>query len=123
METRSSTQDAADRTRSELASLVDTEARLDRELAAARERAAALCEAARHRVEQAEATLAAEIAAERVRIASEIEHATTAQLREIADAARRDIARFEAVAGARAADVAGRIATHWIATLVAEDTP
>lgn len=123
MKTRSSTQDAVDRTRSELASLVATEARLDRELAAARERAAALHESARRRVEQVEATLAAEIAAERVRIASEIEHETAAQLREMSGTAQRDIARFDAVAGERAAEVAGRIASHWIATLVAEGAP
>lgn len=123
MESRTSTQDAGDRTRSELALLVETEARLDRELAAARERAAALHEAARRRVEQAEATLAAEITAERARIATEIEHATAAQLREMADAAQREITRFDAVAGEQATEVARRIAAQWVAAIAAEDTP
>lgn len=123
MESRTSTQDDGDRTRSELALLVETEARLDRELAAARERAAALHEAARRRVEQAEATLAAEITAERARIATEIEHATASQLREMADAAQRDITRFDAIAGERATEVARRIAVQWVAAIVAEDTP
>jgi len=106
--------------RSELASLVDAEAQLDRALAAARGTANAERAAARHRAELAAATLAAEIERERDRVATEIARATEAQLSTIGAAARAECARFDAVVAGGLTDLAHRLAARLAALALDE---
>lgn len=109
--------------RSDLAVLVETEARLDRELAAARAEAEQLVEAARARVTAAGQALAAEIEAEQARAAAEIERDTLAQLRAIDDEARREVQRFESIRGERADAIARQLADRLVAFVRTEAAP
>jgi peptidoglycan hydrolase CwlO-like protein len=109
--------------KTDLAVLVDVEARLDRELADARAAAAALEDAARTHVGEAAAALAAEIAADQARIAAAIERDTAAQLRAIDEAARRQVEMFEAIRGDREAAIAREVADELVALVNAEVTP
>jgi hypothetical protein len=110
---------AADR--SELASLVDAEAQLDRSLGAARDRANAERVAARHRADVAATTVAVEIDREHNRVATEIALATEAQLSTILTEARAECARFDAVVAEALADLAHALAAR-LATLAFEET-
>ncbi len=109
--------------RSDLAVLVETEARLDRELAGARTKAEQIEQAARERVDAAARALAAEIATAQARAAAEIEQETLAQLRAIEDEARREVQRFDAIRGERAEAIARQIADRLVALVRAEDAP
>jgi hypothetical protein len=109
--------------RSDLAVLVETEARLDRELAGARTKAEQIEQAARERVDAAAQALAAEIASAQARAATEIEQDTLAQLRAIDDEARREVQRFDAIRGERAEAIARQIADRLVALVHAEDAP
>lgn len=91
---------------SELALLVEAEARLDRELADAREQATAIERAARARVEAAAAALADQLATERARVSAAVDADTTARLAAIEEEARDLMARFDAVSGSRAIEIA-----------------
>jgi len=91
---------------SELATLVETEARLDRALADARGIADATRAAAQQAAEAATAALDAEIARARERLAAEIATRTHDELAAIDDAARADVARFAAVRGDALAAIA-----------------
>jgi hypothetical protein len=118
---RDRTDQRARRTRSELASLVETEARLDRELAAARARAALLQEQANARASEAAGALAAELAVACARIEDEVNRAATARIRELEGACARDTARFASVRDERADAIARRIADQLVALVLAED--
>jgi vacuolar-type H+-ATPase subunit D/Vma8 len=96
--------------RSELDELVATEARLDRQIAEARARAAELGDDARRRAAEDEVALEAELVAGRARIAREGEAAIAAAVRAIEDEARLAVARYESVAGERLAALAVRLA-------------
>jgi hypothetical protein len=80
-----------------LGMLVDAEARLDREIATAHVRADAMRAAARQRASEAAAALDGELVRERERAIAAIEAATARELRTIAEQARIDVARFEAI--------------------------
>jgi hypothetical protein len=105
---------------SDLALLVDTEARLDRDLAAARAKVAALEHAANERMAEADVGFAAQLEAERIRIATDSERETAQRIREIEDAARVAVARFTAIRDDRADAIARRIVEQLIA--LAEDS-
>jgi hypothetical protein len=105
----------------DLAQLVAAEARLDRELAAARVRAGELEQAARQRADEAAAALAAALATERAGIAAAIEHETTERLRQIDEAVRADVARFDSIRGARATELAREVAEQLVALVCAEE--
>jgi capsule polysaccharide export protein KpsC/LpsZ len=115
------TDDRSGRTRSELAALVETEARLDHELATARARAALLIEQANARVEAAAAALAAERTAARARIEAEVDRVASTRIRELEDSCARDLARLAAVRGERAEAIAHRIIEQLVAFVLAED--
>ena len=108
---------------SELAVLVETEARLDRELADARQKAEALRDAGRQRAERALATLEAEAVFERTRISTEIEAATVARVRAVEEAADAAIARFEAIRGEELARIARRLVDDIVALVREEEVP
>ncbi len=82
-----------------LATLVETEARLDRALAEAREGAQALRARARLRAETAAADLDAEIEGERARVAAAIEAETQIRLAALVARTTGELARFEVVRG------------------------
>lgn len=82
---------------SELAALVEAEARFDRELAAARSAAQRVLDDARRRAADAESEIDHQIEHERARLAEELAGRTADELRAIDEAARAQIARFEAV--------------------------
>ncbi|HEY5948554.1 MAG TPA: hypothetical protein VIV40_23845 [Kofleriaceae bacterium] len=107
--------------RSDLAVLVETEARLDREVADARAKAAALEEQTRGRVQAAEAELAVQLERERIRIAAEVERDTSARIAEIEQTAVRDVQRFAAIRDKPAELIARRIAAQLIAIVTEED--
>lgn len=107
---------------SELASLVDAEARLDRMLEVAREAASAERAAAHHRAELAAASLAIEIERERDRVATALAAATDAQVLEIVGGARAECARFDAVVGEALGALAHRLSQR-LATLALEEAP
>jgi hypothetical protein len=91
---------------SELAVLVETEARLDDVVASARRAAEEAREAAQTRARVAQGRLEAQIALERARIASAVA-AETAQLEKgIHERARARLQRYEAMRGPALADVA-----------------
>jgi hypothetical protein len=92
-------QTAPPRSISDLTMLVETEARLDRALAAAHATATAAVEAARQRADAATATVDGEIEHARARIATEIASATAAQCRALTEQAHRQAARFDAMRG------------------------
>ena len=100
--------------RSELALLVSAEARLDGALAAARAEAAAVVKAARHCAEAGDAALADEIAAQEARISARCTTEVETQCAAIADAARAEIARYEAIRG----DALARLVHTAVAKLV-----
>lgn len=122
MRRRPSTRTPHDRTRSDLALLVETEARLERDLATARETAAALEQQARERVDQAAAALVAAITDERTRIAAQIERETAARIAGLDVATARESARMAAVTGERADAIAQRIAEQVVALVLAEES-
>jgi F0F1-type ATP synthase membrane subunit b/b' len=82
-----------------LSTLVDTEAKLDRDLANARARADAMRTAARQRAETAAAALDDELELERARAIAAIEAATAREIHDIEQDAGARVARFEAVYG------------------------
>jgi len=84
---------------SELAQLVAAEARFDRALEGARAEATALVDAARRRASAADAMLTDEIAGQRARIAADIVVEVATQRTAIVEAARAEIARYQAVCG------------------------
>ena len=106
-----------------LSSLVDAEARLDRTIAQAREAGEALRSAARQRATDAASTLDGELERERQRAVTAIEDATQRELCEIADDARVQIARFDAVRGERLAALVEEIGSRLIALVLAEASP
>jgi len=108
---------------SDLAALVDAEARLDRALADARASAQAVRDAARRRADDAAAVLDAEIEHERARLATEIAAATDAQLAAIADRTRAELARYETVRGDVLDDLARRLADRLVAVALDEAAP
>lgn len=108
---------------SELALLVEAEARLDRELAAAREQAIALDRAARERIAAAAVAVVDEVDAERARVIAAIEAETAARLAAITEQAEADIARFAAVRDDRATAIATPIVDALIARVRAEVPP
>ncbi|HEU4731045.1 MAG TPA: hypothetical protein VFT22_24290 [Kofleriaceae bacterium] len=110
-------------TTSGLSALVEAEARLDRALDAAREAAIASVAAARRRAEDDAATIDAEIARERARIDAEITTATTAQLAAIAEQARAQAARFDAVRGEALARLGHALAHRLAAIARGEGAP
>jgi F0F1-type ATP synthase membrane subunit b/b' len=97
-----------------LATLVETEARLDLALAQAREAAQGLRHQARQRAENAAALLDAEITRERAHAAAQVEAETQARLATIAEHARAELARYEAVRG----EVLGTIVKDLVERLV-----
>jgi len=90
---------APPRSISDLGVLVETEARLDRALAAAHATATAAVAAASQRADAAIATVDGEIEHARARIAAEIATATAAQCRALAEQAHGQAARFDAMRG------------------------
>ena len=117
---RASTSATTDRTRSDLAVLVETEARLDRELALARDKAEALVNAARIRTSLAGANLAAEIANERERIAAQIDRETEQRVRAIEADTRAQIGTLDAIRDERAATHAREVIDELVAMVLAE---
>jgi hypothetical protein len=105
---------------SDLAVLVETEARLDREIARTRERAEAIVNAARIRTSLAGANLAAEIASDRERIAARIDHETEQRVREIEAEARAQIASLDAIRGEVAIAHARAVVEELVALVLAE---
>jgi len=97
--------------------------RLDRELAEARAKAAAIEESARGRIEQAVVALADELAAEHGRIAGEIERETATRLGAIETAAREEVERFAAIRDDVAVALAGRVSEQLVALVRAEVAP
>jgi vacuolar-type H+-ATPase subunit H len=93
------TGDAHARSPSALATLVAAEATLDRELDAARTQAAALVEAARHRAATTDAAVAQDIARQKAQITATLATELAAQRTSIAEAARAECARYDAVRG------------------------
>lgn len=122
MATRATHRDDADHARSELAVLVETEARLDRALVDARLIAESARALARQRADEAAAAQEAELARERERIATEIEAATRARIAELARTARDAVARYDAVRGPRLAEIARRVAARLVAIANEEAT-
>jgi len=102
--------DARSRVPSELAILAATELQLDRALEAARAEATALVEAARGRAGAAGAALADAIASGRAQITADTTGELAAQRDAITEAARAEIARYEAVRGDALAAVARSLA-------------
>ena len=100
---------------SELATLVETEARLDRALADARARAAGVIEDARRRGAAIEASLQAALAEECARVATAATAASAAQRLAIASAARAEIARFDALRDEALAPLASALAARLVA--------
>ncbi|TMQ04270.1 MAG: hypothetical protein E6J90_51795 [Deltaproteobacteria bacterium] len=105
---------------SDLALLVAAERRLDCWLEAARADAAAVITAARRRAEAADAALAGDVAREQARIAAESAARLAAQRTEIDQAARAEIARYEAVRGDALAGLARALAAK-LAVLAREE--
>ena len=106
-----------------LSALVDAEARLDRALSDARAEAEALRAAAHERANHAADILDAELDRERARTASAIEAATARELRELAEDARTQAARFDAIAGDRLHALAADIAHRLVEIALAEASP
>ena len=107
---------------SDLAVLVETEARLDRALADARAQAAAIREAARDRAKAASQALDGMLDRERARITAAVAASTEAQLAAIATKARGQITCFEATRAERLDPIARELASRIVA-LALEETP
>jgi hypothetical protein len=107
---------------SALRALADTELRLDQAIAAAREAAAAAVTGARRRAEAAAAAIDGEVARARGEIAAEIAAATDRQLAAIADQARTEAARFDAVRGEPLDAIAGQLAGR-LAAIALDEGP
>jgi vacuolar-type H+-ATPase subunit H len=105
---------------SELATIVETEARLDREVASARETAASIVEAARHGAADDARKTEEAIAALRTRVAQAVATETETRLRAIAVAARDTCARYAAVRDTRLTAIAQQLARR-VAELAEED--
>jgi len=105
---------------SELAVLVETEARLDRALGAARASADRARAAARERAAQAAEDHAAELAREQERIAAEVRAQTQARIAALEEAAARTTARYEAVRGERLDYIAHRVALRLVELVLEE---
>lgn len=99
---------------SELVTLVETEHRLDAEVASARIAADGTREAARERARVALAEVDVRIEAERARIAQAFDRETSERERALEAGAREQIARFDAVRG----DVLDRIARELARRLI-----
>ena len=108
---------------SELAALVETEARLDAELAAARVTADRELDAARCRAAEIAASIDDRIAREHERIAAEVTAETSARLEEIREDERAQIARFDAVRGDRLAAIAKELVERVAQLALAEAEP
>ncbi len=108
---------------SDLAALVDAEASLDRRLAAARDAANAARDAARKRAADAMAQIDRELERERARIAAEIAATTAAELRAIADDARANVARYDALRGEALTALARQLARELADLVLAEAAP
>lgn len=108
------------RAQSDLAVLVETETRLDREIARTREKAEAIVNAARIRTSLAGANLAAEIASDRERIAARIDHETEQRIREIETETRAQIESLDAVHGEAAVAHARAVVEELVALVLAE---
>ena len=104
---------------SELASLVETESRLDGQLASARHAADVAREAARARALAAEHALDDRLAHERTSIAATIAAETTAREAAIEGTAAAAITRYDAVRDEALANLARRLAERLVAM---EDT-
>lgn len=100
---------------SELATLVETEARLDRALADARDRAASAIAAARQRAQEADTSTDAALVEERARVARDADAATAAALAAIEAAARMEITRFDALRGELLAPITRALVTRLVA--------
>lgn len=107
---------------SALRALADAELRLDQAIAAARQAAAAAVSDARRRGEAAAAAIDDEIARARAEIAAEIAAATDRQLAAIADQARAEAARFDAVRGEALDAIAGQLARR-LAVIALDEAP
>ncbi|HEU0032567.1 MAG TPA: hypothetical protein VFQ53_18170 [Kofleriaceae bacterium] len=108
--------------RSDLATLVETEARLDAALSDARARGDAMREAARTAAAAAAASLDAELVAERDRLAAEIAQATRERIVAIEQAAVVDVARYDALTGIALDELAERLAQRLVAIVHEEAT-
>jgi len=106
-----------------LHTLVDTEARIDRELADARAKADAMRTAARERADTAAAALDGELELERARAIAAIEATTAREIRTIEDDARARVGRYEAVHGEALATLARTMADRVIEIALAEAPP
>lgn len=105
---------------SELALLVSAEARLDGVLHAAHGEAAALVDVARRRAEADDAALAEKIAVQAAQITADISAEVAGQRAAIAEAARVQIVRYEAVRGNALAGVVQAVVAKLVATARAE---
>jgi|MudIll2142460700_1097286.scaffolds.fasta_scaffold00499_11 hypothetical protein len=101
--------------RSDLAALVETESRLDRTVAAARQAADEARAAARLRARTAASRLETEIALERERIASTLAAETARREREIEDRTRAKLARYEAMRDDAVTEIARLLARRLVA--------
>jgi hypothetical protein len=102
---------------SELAILVEAEARLDREIGTARADGERLEQAARDRIATADAALAADIARQQAEVAAAIARRTEEQLAALDDDALRTIERYTS---ANIDAVAERVLTELLALVTKE---
>lgn len=114
--------DGAPASASALTVLADTELRLDRAIADARDAAAAAIAEARRRAELASAAVAGEIERERARITAEIEATTEAQIGGLATQATAEAARFDALRG-DALDAIARQLADRLAAIALDEGP
>jgi vacuolar-type H+-ATPase subunit H len=106
---------------SELATLVETESRLDTAVASARKAAEDICAAARERARVATAQLEHALEGERARIADAITTETAAHVRAVEEHALAAIARYEAVHDEVLQRLAERLARRLLA--MAQEEP
>lgn len=106
---------------SELATLVETEVRLDTAIASARKAADAICAAARERARVATAELEHALEVERARIADAIAAETAAHVGAVEEHALAAIARFDAVHDDVLRRLADRLARRLLA--MAQEEP
>jgi len=109
-----------DRARSELAAVVEAEARLDRAIADARAAADAGREAAHRQARAAAADGAHAQDRERTRIVAEVDRAATEEVRAAEAATRARIARYAALRGPALDELVQRLALELVA-IAAED--
>ena len=120
MRAPASSHDASGR---DLAALVATEARLDRELADARADADADRDRARRDAQAALDTLDAALAIERAGAAAEVARAAAARRRAIEEDARAELAGWQAIEGARLDALARRLCARVASRAIAEEPP